>query len=487
MSLRRYNQYMYLSNIYIDMRRKYNEQLLRIKQLIYGKKSIHEAVQKVTKKADVVKDNLSEFYKNLESIDSDIDQQFGNYEYKKQVESVQIGLLLLGYQLPKFGVDGKFGPETSRAVTQFKKDNNIKDVSLSFDNLTEYINEVSFVALNKTSFSNVKFDKDETQYDTLSSELLKDMQKAAESAGVIVTITTAKSGHRKTSKSGYTSRHMSNVAADIAIIDGFTYSQTEFKKRGDKFVKELEKLGYVRNKEMGNTKAVIWQSDVGGNHFNHVHVSNKQGVTGSESTIDSKEKITPNMVKVLINLLKQKNIKSEDLSPYINLPTLSGGDANLFTDLNLNESKDYELYAKICENFIDRRAYNFLNLSGDMFASAAKKYFSKGYLPPELAMAQAALEGAFVSSKTAKPVRLKNPFNVGNFDDGREQPFKTSQDGIDAYYNLMTKNYLVNKSAKDLIQNFVNKNNRRYASSVAYESQLMKIIRQVKNISNNLV
>jgi peptidoglycan hydrolase-like protein with peptidoglycan-binding domain len=34
---------------------------------------------------------------------------------------MQIGLIILGYDLPVHGVDGLFGPETARAVTKFTK------------------------------------------------------------------------------------------------------------------------------------------------------------------------------------------------------------------------------------------------------------------------------------------------------------------------------------------------------------------------------
>jgi murein DD-endopeptidase MepM/ murein hydrolase activator NlpD len=35
---------------------------------------------------------------------------------------MQIGLILLGYDLPRFGVDGLFGPETAAAVKEFTKE-----------------------------------------------------------------------------------------------------------------------------------------------------------------------------------------------------------------------------------------------------------------------------------------------------------------------------------------------------------------------------
>ena len=42
--------------------------------------------------------------------------------FQKDVESLQIALILLGYDLPRHGVDGMFGPETAEAVEKFNED-----------------------------------------------------------------------------------------------------------------------------------------------------------------------------------------------------------------------------------------------------------------------------------------------------------------------------------------------------------------------------
>jgi peptidoglycan hydrolase-like protein with peptidoglycan-binding domain len=43
-----------------------------------------------------------------------------------EVAMLQHALVALGYQLPRFGVDGIRGPETSAAIRKFQKDNNIQ-------------------------------------------------------------------------------------------------------------------------------------------------------------------------------------------------------------------------------------------------------------------------------------------------------------------------------------------------------------------------
>jgi len=41
---------------------------------------------------------------------SGLTQQSGGITYQKEVESMQIGLVILGYDLPVHGIDGLFGP-----------------------------------------------------------------------------------------------------------------------------------------------------------------------------------------------------------------------------------------------------------------------------------------------------------------------------------------------------------------------------------------
>jgi peptidoglycan hydrolase-like protein with peptidoglycan-binding domain len=149
------------------MKKNLIEQLERIHRLNYGKKVISEGflddilnltgIKKTDdpKKADLVGTDVEEFYNTLESIDSPIFQQnLGTMEYQKDVETVQIGLKLLGYELPKFGVDGLFGPETAIAVNKFKSDNKIKEETSS--NINEATLEAPIPLMGVTSQYGVK-------------------------------------------------------------------------------------------------------------------------------------------------------------------------------------------------------------------------------------------------------------------------------------------------------------------------------------------
>jgi hypothetical protein len=159
------------------------------------------------------------------------------------------------------------------------------------------LREFDSVRLSDTNYPNVKYDNDATRNDFVNKQLLDDIQQAASNVNIIATITTAKSGHSERTSTGNISRHMSGAGVDIAKLNGIgsggasnsSNGNPEFRALGNKLKDSLVSLGYSWNNESGNPKAVLWQTDIGGNHYNHVHVSNKSGeqTTGGESSGDS--------------------------------------------------------------------------------------------------------------------------------------------------------------------------------------------------------
>lgn len=121
--------------------------------------------------------------------------------------------------------------------------------------------------------------------DKINPSLLKDVDAAAKKAGVDVSVTTAVTGHRKGS------RHETGHAVDIAMVNGKGFSSDkDAQKKGIydgimRFVQELEQMGYIKNSESGNDKAVLTFGFPG--HHHHVHVSRKSDDGLSPESSDS--------------------------------------------------------------------------------------------------------------------------------------------------------------------------------------------------------
>jgi hypothetical protein len=149
---------------------------------------------------------------------------------------------------------------------------------------------MTLTRLGDTDFSHVKVDSD-LKNDEVNDALLQDLQTAGKKADVVLKITTAKSDHSVNTKDGNKSRHGFQTAVDIAILNGkgaggasnSTNGNKEFRENGNKVKDVLVSMGYNWNAEKGHTKAVLWQTNTGGNHYNHLHVSNK---TGQSSDVD---------------------------------------------------------------------------------------------------------------------------------------------------------------------------------------------------------
>lgn len=95
-----------------------------------------------------------------------------------------------------------------------------------------------------------------------------------------------------------------------------------------------------------------------------------------------------------------------------------------------------------------------------------------------LALVQGHLESHFATKGTA--ARTYSIFNVGAFDGHSADKqikngygYKHPDYSVEPYLKLLTTDYLVDgKTELDLLNKFVNKNGKRYASSTTYESML---------------
>jgi hypothetical protein len=136
------------------------------------------------------------------------------------------------------------------------------------------------IQLGSHGCSNIDVDSD-ISTNMVNDELLKGICSAAKAAGVKVRITTAVSDHPAETDSGSISRHSTGNGVDISIINGKSVKDASNKPNVDKFVGQLEQLGYVRNSEGSNKKSVLWQMD---DHYDHVHVSNTTGDSSDGGT-----------------------------------------------------------------------------------------------------------------------------------------------------------------------------------------------------------
>lgn len=153
----------------------------------------------------------------------------------------------------------------------------ILEIYTVFESNKKLISEVSDVYAN-IDFRDGVVGSSKPSTDTINTSLLSDINTAARNAGVNVSVTTAVSGHES-----LPSRHPSGNAVDIAIINNKAVSLAN-RADTDKFVDELVKMGYVKNKEVGSSKAVLTFGFP--RHDNHVHVSNSSG-TSNLSTGES--------------------------------------------------------------------------------------------------------------------------------------------------------------------------------------------------------
>ena len=83
--------------------------------------------------------------------------------YDKRVEMIQIALQFLGFSLPKWGVDGKFGPETEISVENFQEENSMEVTGVvTKEVLQKIVEELVNKNFENTDLLNIKKDKTET-------------------------------------------------------------------------------------------------------------------------------------------------------------------------------------------------------------------------------------------------------------------------------------------------------------------------------------
>lgn len=144
---------------------------------------------------------------------------------------------------------------------------------------------------------------------------------------------------------------------------------------------------------------------------------------------------------------------------------------------------DWNSYAGKAQQYLSRPVFQGTPLTGKTLASSAKKAYEKTgrIVPLELALSQAQFETS-MARKGRNP--KTNPFNVGEYDKGTKIRFKTLQEGVDRYYDLIANDYLPDNNYEKLLNNFVNKRGLRYASDPLYEKKLRGQVNTIRSFLN---
>jgi peptidoglycan hydrolase-like protein with peptidoglycan-binding domain len=391
-------------------------------------------------------------------------------DYQKEVESLQIGLILLGYDLPQHGVDGLFGPETAAAVSKFKSDNGVINensnslrstlTSLGYD---EKGNELSSGGEITDELSNIV------------SNILKELNKTSPETKVTVT-----SGNDQYHQGlGYNSKHTEGKAVDLTLNPYTPHVSDIFTKILDSYKGKDSKFSYINEYDHPSGAAT-------GGHF---HLQYAEGVNQNRVQSNNNQVVeaTPETINKMIDKLKLRGVTKDDLDKLIDRVVTGGGD--VFTDIDITTENGVKEYAAICDKFLAIRTPNPLGITGNMLANGAKMAFQRyhKYVPPELALAQLTAEGGIGNGNlNSTPIATKNPFDISNTETS-SRSYGRVEDGIDAYYNLIARDYLGGgKTAQDLIQRFVNKGDQRYATTQTYENVVGSIAKQVNRISKSM-
>jgi len=105
---------------------------------------------------------------------SDLEFKPGFINYNQDVEPIQVALKLLDYPFPKFGIDGKFGPETEKAIKLFQKDNDLESTGkVNSDLITKLITQIKSNNFTDKDFENLNFTEIKDLTGDLSDELVQ--------------------------------------------------------------------------------------------------------------------------------------------------------------------------------------------------------------------------------------------------------------------------------------------------------------------------
>ena len=319
------------------MKKTLQEELERIHGITYGKEVMTEGfldniLSKVglkkkddPKKADLVSKDVEQLYSTLEDAVSKgglSQQQKGSMGFQKEVESMQIGLTLLGYTLPKYGIDGLFGPETASAVSKFTSEN-VEKLNEDASELRSTLDDLGYDEKGNELTSGGQITD---EISGIVSDILIDYKSVKPKVQVVVT-----AGNDKFHQ-GTKSRHTMGQAVDLVLKPYNSENAKAFMNVLNKYKSKDGKFSYIDEYTNPSKTAT-------GGHFHLQYGAGKAvgGPSGGSSSA-SMTKATPEMLNKLIELLKAKNIEDTDIKQYLDPVVLAGG------------VTDSSFYAKLLEN-----------------------------------------------------------------------------------------------------------------------------------------
>lgn len=325
------------------MKRTLEEEVRRIHEITYGEDLLNEQNllsriwNKITggsekkiddpTKADLVSDDVKEFFQTLENIKKPVSQQQrGSMSYQKDVETIQIGLELLGYDLPKYGIDGLFGPETAAAVNKFKNDNKVLSESIEFVSGTKLIGRPGQGTHNASDWqSRNAWDVAAPAGSSVKSLTSGTVTKVFSSGPGI-----KKSGVKKIYGDQVTVK--SNNGPDVFYTHiTASVSKGDSVNVGDEIGKIMTLPGMPSHVHVGLSSGNL--NDLASNLPNATG-----GSEGSSSSSSEMAVATPDMIKVMLELLKSRGVTSEELKKYIDKVVSTGGGGIVITsDSDFNE------------------------------------------------------------------------------------------------------------------------------------------------------
>lgn len=157
---------------------------------------------------------------------------------------------------------------------------------------------------------------------------------------------------------------------------------------------------------------------------------------------------------------------------------------SIYAKINTEFKIPYEFYKseyKRClDKWLSRPVFEGHTINTEIVSEIAIKTFRETgvWLPYELFLSQCQIEsGMGRFGRSAK----NNPLNIGEWDSGTRIVFQNQEEGICAYYCLISKNYEIIDLEKLLKNGFRNKKGFRYASNPDYEKKIICIINKIKN------